>query len=222
MHFSIDTGAQFSVLPKPSGQATPTSTIKLLAANGTRISTYGSKSVMLDLILGRRYTWKLLVADVGFSVICMDFLQHYCFSIDMQHQKICDPTTQRCVTSISTPSSETDSYVETLRDCIRSLRLTPPGQNTQKQVYIDKALDEATHVYVRRMAPGSPLERPYDGPYRVLRRSSKFLTFGHQGVWHTVSIDRLKPAHIDEDTDVPGHPWWCAKVVITVGGVYKF
>ncbi|KAG7172965.1 hypothetical protein Hamer_G008466 [Homarus americanus] len=64
--FLIDTGVQFSVLPKPICQATPTSTTKLLAANDTCINTHDSKSVRLDLNLGRRYMWKFLVADVSF------------------------------------------------------------------------------------------------------------------------------------------------------------
>ncbi|KAG7153333.1 Malate dehydrogenase-like 1 [Homarus americanus] len=108
------------------------------------------------------------------------------------------------IASTSTPSSQTGSYVETLRGCIRFLRLTSPRLSSQKQVFVDKVLDEATRVFVRRMAPGLPLQRPYDGPVRVLLRSSNFFTIDRQEVRHTVSIDRLKLAHIDEDADIPG------------------
>ncbi|KAG7166934.1 hypothetical protein Hamer_G024290 [Homarus americanus] len=104
----------------------------------------------------------------------------------------------------SAPSSQSGSYVKTLRDCIRSLRLTPLRHNSHRQVFIDKALDDVTHVFVWRMAHEPPLQRPYDGPFRMLRQSSKFFTIDRQGVWHTLSLSLLKKAHIDEDADVPG------------------
>ncbi len=52
-------------------------------------------------------------------------------------------------------------------------------------------------VFVRRDAVKKPLQQPYDGPYRVLRRSSKFYTLDLIGRTDTVSVDLLKPAHLD-------------------------
>ncbi|KAJ3666573.1 hypothetical protein Zmor_002010 [Zophobas morio] len=47
-----------------------------------------------------------------------------------------------------------------------------------------------------------PLQQPYDGPYRVVRRSAKTFVVNIKGRDVTVSIDRLKPAYILND-DTP-------------------
>ena len=44
-----------------------------------------------------------------------------------------------------------------------------------------------------------------DGPYQVLTRHDKFFTIDHKGRQDTVSLDRLKPAHLEERT-LPTHP----------------
>ncbi len=65
------------------------------------------------------------------------------------------------------------------------------------------ALATCTHVFVRHDAVKKPLQQPYDGPYEVLKRNDKFYTVDIKGRHDTVSLDRLKPAHIDTTTDHP-------------------
>ncbi|KAK3884912.1 hypothetical protein Pcinc_010841 [Petrolisthes cinctipes] len=48
----------------------------------------------------------------------------------------------------------------------------------------------------------SPLAKPYEGPFRVLQRQPKTFIIDYGGRHETVSVDRLKPAHIDLDTPV--------------------
>nr|VZI05630.1 unnamed protein product [Spirometra erinaceieuropaei] len=67
-------------------------------------------------------------------------------------------------------------YVEQLRSVMRSLRI-PPN------------LDKCDFVLVRHDAVRRPLQPPYDGPYKVLRRSDKDDVIDRNRKTDTVSID---------------------------------
>ena len=54
-----------------------------------------------------------------------------------------------------------------------------------------------THVFIRRDAVKSPLQPPYDGPFKVISRATKFFKIDLGTRTDTVSLDRLKPAHLD-------------------------
>ena len=66
-------------------------------------------------------------------------------------------------------------------------------------------LQSATHVFVRHDAHRSPLQRPYDGPFRVLHRSAKFFKVDLGSRTDNISIDRLKAAFI-EGPSLPPSP----------------
>ena len=86
-----------------------------------------------------------------------------------------------------------------------NLRATPTRQSLRPNTHISPSLTSASHVFVRRDAVRTPLQRPYDGPYEVIKRSDKFYTLNIKGHQDTVSIDRLKPAHLEvqHDATVP-------------------
>ena len=62
--------------------------------------------------------------------------------------------------------------------------------------YNPPCLGQSGWVYVRQDGHRTPLQRPYAGPYRVVRKDCKFFTLNINGKEDTVSIDRLKPAYI--------------------------
>ncbi|BHF65921.1 hypothetical protein SprV_0200893500 [Sparganum proliferum] len=96
-------------------------------------------------------------------------------------------------------------YVEQLRSVMRNLRATPPRASPANS-FIPPNLDKCDFVFVRHDAVRRPLQPPYDGPYRVLRRSAKDVVIGRSGKTDTVSIDRVKPAYIDDsDLSSPQH-----------------
>ncbi len=63
---------------------------------------------------------------------------------------------------------------------------------------MDNSLHSTSHVFVRHDAVRKPLQQPY----LVLDRSAKFFTLDIKGRKDTVSIDRLKPAYLDESVTV--------------------
>ena len=97
-------------------------------------------------------------------------------------------------------------YVSKLRNCMQQLHATPARFPKQRCTYIDPALTTCTHVFVRHDAVRSPLQPPYDGPYEVVKRQGKSYVLRIKGQERTVSLDRLKPAHMDLPSDKPLSP----------------
>ena len=61
-------------------------------------------------------------------------------------------------------------------------------------VHLPTSLKTAVQVYVRHDTVRRPLQRPYDGPFEVLRRGDKTFDIRRQDCTVTVSVDILKPA----------------------------
>ena len=80
---------------------------------------------------------------------------------------------------------------------------TSPAVNKQltRKIFVPSALSTCTEVWLRRDIIGS-LKSPYEGPYKVLRRSEDMKTFvlDINGQHKTISIDRLKPTFTCQDT----------------------
>lgn len=62
--------------------------------------------------------------------------------------------------------------------------------------FVPSALRSARFVFLRRDAHRSPLQPPYDGPFRVLERDDKGFVLDMGGRRELVSVDRLKPAYV--------------------------
>ena len=89
-------------------------------------------------------------------------------------------------------------YVHRLRRHMQTIKPPPPrAQQSHSQLHPD--LTKCTHVYVRHDAVRAPLQPPYDGPFRVLKRMDKFFVLERKGKRDTVSIDRLKTAYLEDD-----------------------
>ena len=63
---------------------------------------------------------------------------------------------------------------------------------------------KTTHVFVHD-AIRRPFQPPYDGPYPITKRTPKHFTVNINGRHNTISIDCLKPAHIDTSTNTTEH-----------------
>ena len=54
---------------------------------------------------------------------------------------------------------------------------------------------------LRRIAIAPPLTAPYDGPYKVIVSSGRVMKILIKGKVETVSLDRVKPAHLDSEPE---------------------
>ena len=90
------------------------------------------------------------------------------------------------------------NYVSRLRASVQHIHPVSPHL-TQSQGKVVEGLSTATHVFLQHDAVRKPLQPPYDGPYQVLKRTNKHFTLSIKGRHDTVSVDHLKPAHLDHD-----------------------
>lgn len=94
-------------------------------------------------------------------------------------------------------SDDQQAFLPRLREVMKGLRACPPLSHSAPQHHVPRTLRQSDYVFVRHDAHRSPLQQPYDGPYRVLQKHDKhfLLDFGNRT--DTVSLDRLKPAYVD-------------------------
>ena len=79
---------------------------ELFAANGTRITTYGTVAINLNLSLRRAFKWNFTVAHVKTPIIGMDFLSHYGLLVDARNKSLIDMTTQMLSTGYTATTDE--------------------------------------------------------------------------------------------------------------------
>ncbi|KAK8391150.1 hypothetical protein O3P69_017067 [Scylla paramamosain] len=63
-------------------------------------------------------------------------------------------------------------------------------------------LRPSSHAYAIRNSTRTPFQRPYEGSFQVLQTTRKTFIIDYGARCETVSVDRLKPAHIDIDKPV--------------------
>ena len=102
-----------------------------------------------------------------------------------------------------TGSREPRPFLTALRDKVQSFVPVPTSNHGLQSTSVPPELRSSTYVFVRRDNHRSPLERPYEGPFRVLSAGPKVFILDKAGKSESVSIDRLKPAHLDLDQPVP-------------------
>ena len=72
-----------------------------------------------------------------------------------------------------------------------------PLREQNRTSYVPKGLDSCSHVFIRQDGVRRPLQQPYTGPFKVLRRSDRNFVLDCNGRRETVCIDRLKVAFVE-------------------------
>lgn len=88
-------------------------------------------------------------------------------------------------------------FVEQLRRRMSKLRPTPGSHHAQPKIFISKDLPASTHVFLRDDTVRRPLQPPYTGPYEIIKRTDKTITLSIRGKNIVVSLDRIKPAYME-------------------------
>lgn len=88
------------------------------------------------------------------------------------------------------------TFIQTLREHLRSLRPTAGSRHGTRSPFMFKDLATTSHVFVRRGGPLQLLQPPYEGPYAVVTRKERTFVVDIRGHHVTVSVERLKPAYV--------------------------
>ena len=92
---------------------------------------------------------------------------------------------------------DTSLCLRQLRDQVRSLIAIPTSCHGTVPSSVPQNLQQAKFVFIRRDAHRKPLQRPYEGPFKVIQPGLKTFQVDVGGRSETISVDRLKPAEID-------------------------
>ena len=121
--FLVDTGAELSVLPATSVDTrNKLPGPSLLAANGTTIKTYGTRTLFLKFA-AKTYQWRFTVAEVSRPLLGADFLRSNSLLVDLKGKRLVDAETYHSVplttsrtaaprlSTISTSSNQYDALL---------------------------------------------------------------------------------------------------------------
>ena len=84
-----------------------------------------------------------------------------------------------------------------LRELVNKFKPVPTTRHGRRKAVLPKDLQTSDYVFIRRDVHRTPLQRPYEGPFHVLERGPKFFKIDFAGGTDTVTVDHLKPAHLD-------------------------
>lgn len=90
-----------------------------------------------------------------------------------------------------------ESLLSQLRNTMQNLIPTPPRTKTH-HTNIPPDLYNVPYVFIRRDHVKPPLTAPYSGPHKVVERNPKYFKILIGDKTDVISVDRLKPAHIEE------------------------
>jgi len=89
-----------------------------------------------------------------------------------------------------------NEFVARLKRHMQDVRPIASRHSQSAPVFIPKDLMTSDMVFLRNDTVRKPLTPPYDGPYKVIRRSEKYFEIIVRDKSTVVSVDRLKPAHV--------------------------
>ena len=89
-----------------------------------------------------------------------------------------------------------------LRSVVKTFRPLAATSHGVRASYVPETLWRAEYVFIRVDKSQPPLTPRYEGPYKVLKRTAKTFVVDLGGRHDTISIDRIKPAYIDEHQPV--------------------
>ena len=93
------------------------------------------------------------------------------------------------------------AFLSSFQDKVRNFVPLPTSRHGTGPVSVPPNLAHSEFVFVRR-GTKSTLQAPYEGPFKVLVHGAKTFSIDYGGCPETISVDRLKPAHLDLDRPV--------------------
>ncbi len=101
-----------------------------------------------------------------------------------------------------TPTITSEDFLRCLRSRVAQLIPLPMSRHGKVTTHTPLKLNDSHYVFIRRGATDNTLQAPYTGPYKVLEYGTKTLLLEYGGKPERISVDRLKPAHVDRNSPV--------------------
>ena len=158
----VDTGAEVSVIPPSrTDRLSHPDALVLQAANDTSISTYGKRSLTLNLGLRRSFQWVFVVAKVKHPILGADFLRHFNLLVDVGHKRLVDAVTNLQVNGVATcesttnlPQKPTNAFEAIVRQFPLVIQPYNPQQPIKHQVtHHITTTGPPVHSHTRRLSP---------------------------------------------------------------------
>lgn len=201
LKFLVDSGSDVSCIPAPkvSKKLRP-EPLELYAANNTKIKTFGSKLINVDLGIRRNFKWHFLIATIPTPIIGADFLENFGLLVDLKRRKLIDSVTKleiqgmfaqpKPISSIKLISGESE-YHKMLKEFpdLTKLSLKLKDSNHSTVHYIETT-GPPVHCKPRRLNPRlyesvkkefqfmmeqgicRPSKSPWSSPLHVVPKSS--------------------------------------------------
>ena len=95
-----------------------------------------------------------------------------------------------------------EDFLRHLQCAMHTLLPTPAIHHSKPLSYIPPTLMQSKFVYVRVDSHKKPLQRPYDGPFRVISTSDKLFVLDINGRQEKVSVDLFMPTFIENRSPI--------------------
>lgn len=95
------------------------------------------------------------------------------------------------------------SFLIKLQEAFEKLRPVHVRVHGAKHIFVHHELLKCSHVFIRNDAVRKPLEQPYEGPFKVVKRDNKCFIVFKGGKNYKVSIDRIKPCFMIAEPSMP-------------------
>ena len=90
------------------------------------------------------------------------------------------------------------TYVTRLKETMMQLPATPTHHHTRQKPFVSSDLSHCILVFIWQDAVRHTLEQPCYGPHKVVKRRAKTFTVDVNDKPWLISLNRLKPAHIED------------------------
>ena len=114
-------------------------------------------------------------------------------------------------------SVDKPEFVKTLHDTFSKIRPPKTSNHAKPTVFIHKDLQKCEQVFVRVDAVRRSLQQPYEGPYKVAERHEKFYDVLISGKKQRITINRLKPAYLCDES-ISNYPSEDSNTKVTPSG----
>ena len=98
------------------------------------------------------------------------------------------------------------AFVKQLQRTMQAIQPSAPQYHGNGRSYMPSNLSSTGYVCVRHDGYRHPLQRPYNGPFKIISTSDKHFTVDIKGRAETITVDRLKAAHVTPTTAVTTTP----------------